>query len=179
MRNFHSLRHRVDRAGLSDIISCVQAVAADRPGELMLALNPGHPGDHHLADEGEPVTAVTLDDLVATDPRPVSLIKIDVQGAESMVLAGTRGVIETYRPALFIEIHEPSLTRLGSSRRELIHAVVELGYDGHSLTRRGIGPREEPKRLFERSSTGYIDVLFLPVGVSSAADDRHVGKHCQ
>lgn len=163
-RNIDSLRRRVARAGLSDVVTCVQAAAADRPGQLRLARNPGHPGDHHLADYGEPVAAVTLDDLVTEDPRPVTLVKIDVQGAESMVLAGARHLIERHRPALFVEVDEPRLARLGSSRRELIDTVVSLGYVGHRLTRHGIGAREEPDELVARSSTEYVDVLFLPTG---------------
>jgi FkbM family methyltransferase len=161
-RNISSLRRRVARAGVSQVVTCIHAAAADRPGQVRLALNPGHPGDHHLAEIGEPVAAVTLDELTIGEPRPVTLVKIDVQGAESMVLAGTSRLIAQHRPAIFIEVHEPSLTRFDSSPRELIGTLVALGYGGHNLTRSGIGPREEADELVERSSGGYIDVLFLP-----------------
>jgi FkbM family methyltransferase len=162
-RNIASLRRRVARAGASDVVTCVQAAAVDRSGQVRLAVNRGHPGDHHLADTGEPVAAVTLDELAAGDPRRVTFVKIDVQGAESMVLAGARRLIEQHRPAIFVEIHEPSLTRLGSSRRELIATLEGLGYDGHRLNRSGVGPRQAPEDLIEQSSAGYIDVLFLPI----------------
>jgi FkbM family methyltransferase len=164
-RNMESLRRRVARAELAGIVELVQAAAADRPGLLRLALNPGHPGDHHLAPEGEPVQAVTLDDLAAHDHRTVALIKIDAQGAETMVLAGARRVIETHRPAIYVEIDPVALARLGSSPRELIGTIVGLGYVGHSLTRRGIGAPEGPDRLVARSSAAYIDALFLPVAL--------------
>lgn len=178
-RNFASLRRRVARAGMSDIVICVRAAAAERSGEVRLALNPGHPGDHHLADNGVPVAAVTLDELVVAESRPVTLIKVDVQGAESMVLAGAHRLIERYRPGIFVEVHEPSLTRLGSSRHELLGTLVALGYGGHRLTRSGIGAREDPEALIERSSDGYIDVLFLPLNSSSPTADGDVGKHRQ
>lgn len=161
-RNMDSLRRRIDRAGLSGTVDCVQAAAADRPGQLRLAVTFGHPGDHHLADAGEPVQAVTLDEIVADDPRPVTLVKIDVQGAETMVIAGARRVIEAQRPAVFVEVDQASLVNLRSSPRDLIETLVGLGYAGHMLTRRGIGAREEPEDLIARSSAGYIDVLFLP-----------------
>jgi FkbM family methyltransferase len=163
-RNIASLRRRVARAGVSQVVTCVHAAAADRPGQVRLALNPGHPGDHHLAETGEPVAAVTLDQLTTDEPRAVTLVKIDVQGAESMVLAGASRLIGQHRPAIFIEVHEPSLTRFGSSPHELIGSLVALGYGGHSLASSGIGPREEADALIERSSGSYIDVLFLPGG---------------
>jgi FkbM family methyltransferase len=68
----------------------------------------------HLSDQGKrrvPVT--TLDSFVfnAHNPPP-AFIKIDVEGAESAVLAGARRVIETYRPAMAIELHTPEQDRL-------------------------------------------------------------------
>ena len=105
---------------------------------------------------------MTLDELAASDPRPVTLVKIDVQGAESTVLAGAHRLIERHHPAVFIEVDEGSLSRLGSSSGQLINTLVSLGYGGHRLTRAGIGKREHEDKLISQSATGYIDVLFLP-----------------
>jgi FkbM family methyltransferase len=161
-RNMATLRRRVRRARLNGVVECVQAAAADRPGELRLAVNPAHPGDHRLAEDGEPVRAVTIDELAAGDPRKVALIKIDVQGAELLVLGGAEEVIETHRPALFVEVDDDALTRFGSSSAELIERLATLGYTGHMLTRRGIGPAEEAEAIAAESSVAYRDVLFLP-----------------
>jgi FkbM family methyltransferase len=162
-RNVASLRARVERAGLSGVVECIQAAAADRAGLLRLAVTPGHPGDHHLAESGEPIEAVTLDELTERETRRVSLVKIDVQGAEALVIAGARRLLEEQRPAVFVEVHGPSLARLGSSPRELIESLVRLGFAGHRLTRRGVGPSERADELLAhlaRSSSGYIDILF-------------------
>ncbi len=160
-RNIDSLRRRIGQAGIADIVECVPAAAADKPGELRLAITRGHPADHHLSDTGVLIPAVTLDDLAAKDPRPVSLIKIDVQGAETMVVAGARELIATHRPAIFVEIDAPSLARCGSSPRELIEALTELGYRPHQLTRDGVGDVETTSELVARTAKGYIDVLFI------------------
>jgi FkbM family methyltransferase len=160
--NVASLRRRVERSGVSDIVECVQAAAADQPGQLRLAITPGHPGGHHLAEQGESVRAVTLDELVADDSRPVRLIKIDVQGAEAMVLAGAGKVIDRHHPAIYAEVDGPALERMGSSPRELIERIMSLGYAPHRLTRGGVGSRESLEALVGRSSAGYIDVLFMP-----------------
>jgi FkbM family methyltransferase len=161
-RNCASLRRRVERAGLAGVVDVVQAAAADRPGELRLAVNPLHPGDHALASEGEPVPAVTFDELTTGDARKVSLLKMDIQGAETMALAGARRVIEEHRPAIFLEIHDEGLRELGSSSEELINTLTGLSYRGHLLTRRGIGPPLDPASLIARTADGYLDALFLP-----------------
>ena len=161
-RNLDSLRRRVERAGLSGSVECVQAVAAGQPGELRLAVNPTHPGDHQIAGEGEPVRAVTLDELTAGELRRVSLIKIDVQGAESLVLAGARTVLEKDRPALFVEVDDEGLRGFGSSAGELFETLAGLGYGPHRLTRGGIEPVPDTEALLSQATGGsYTDVLFL------------------
>ena len=85
---------------------------------MFLEINPLHPADHKLSRDGSglPVSAVTLDDLVPDkrNLRP-ALVKIDVQGAEMLVLMGATGVLTTAAPALFIELHEEGLNKFGTS----------------------------------------------------------------
>jgi FkbM family methyltransferase len=162
-RNLKTLRRRVARAGLASAVECVSAAAADRAGVARLRLNPAHPGDHRIAAEGEPIRTVTIDDLTAGDPRPISLVKIDVQGAEMMVLSGARRMVAANRPVLFIEVDNDALGQFGSSAEELLRTVLDLGYSAHTLTRRGPGPSQSPEALLAKSRGGaYCDVLFLP-----------------
>jgi FkbM family methyltransferase len=161
LRNFTSLSRRIERAGLSGTVDCVHAAAADRPGQLTLAVTPAHPADHHLASTGVPVQAVTLDDLSRDTPGPVSLVKIDVQGAEALVLAGAQGLLESQHPAIFVELDEPSLARAGSSAAELLDLLMTHGYVPHRLGRGGPGPAEQRDNLLERARSGYIDALML------------------
>ena len=160
-RNVASLSRRVQRAGVGDIVQRIAAAAADKPGELLLSVTPGHPGDHHVSDSGMAVPAVTLDELVADDVRRVSLIKIDVQGAEAMVLAGAQRVIERNRPAIFVEIDAFSLARSGSSPESLVEVLTNLGYCPRHLTSRGVGPRRDCSELLADVATGYVDALFV------------------
>jgi hypothetical protein len=93
------------------------------------------------------------------------LIKIDVQGAESMVLAGSRTVLEKDRPALFVEVDDEGLRGFGSSAGELFETLAGLGYEPYRLTRRGIEPVSDPKALLAETAGGsYADVLFLSSG---------------
>jgi FkbM family methyltransferase len=159
-RNLASLRRRIARAGLERVVECVAAAAADTPGELRLARTPSHPGDHHLAPDGDPVRAVTVDELTASDPRRLSLIKIDVQGAEALAVAGAHRAIERHRPALFIEIDGPSLSRMGSSPAQLVETMSSLGYQPRELTSRGPGRERDTGELIAAAQDGYIDTLF-------------------
>ena len=161
-RNFASLRRRVERAGLSQVVQSVQAAAADRPGELRLAVTPGHPAGHYLDTAGVPVQAVTLDELTANTPGHVALVKIDVQGAETLVLSGAERLLKSHGPAIFIEIDEPSLLRSGSSAIELVEMIIAHGYVPHRLARHGPSPVDQRVDLLTRVGSGYIDALFLP-----------------
>jgi len=161
-RNVAGLRERIARAGLGTVVECVHAAAADEPGIVRLVRNPVHPGDHHLGPEGEAVPAVTIDGLVAGGDRRVSLIKIDVQGAEPLVLSGAMRVLADDRPAVFIEVDESALRRAGNSAAELIGTFVALGYRGRVLTRSGFSEELDAAELVARAAGSYIDVLFVP-----------------
>jgi hypothetical protein len=143
----------------------VQAAACEKAGTVMLELNPDHPGDHKLGAHGVPTPAVTLDDLVAARGWPrVSLIKIDVQGAEHRVIAGGLRVIEQFHPALFIEIDDVALRRQGGSASSLIETVTSLGYCAHRLGGDGVSPvSKDALAALSGASGGYTDLLFLPV----------------
>lgn len=58
------------------------------------------------------VRVETLDHLIETDAVPVpDVVKIDVEGAEAMVLAGGERMLRKRRPQLFIEVHSRELAR--------------------------------------------------------------------
>lgn len=62
-------------------------------------------GGEHLFVQ---VTSITLDQFVFVGKHEApSLIKIDVEGAESMVLLGSSKILQSVRPVLFIELHGP------------------------------------------------------------------------
>ena len=157
------LRHRVERAGLTNIVDCIQAAVAHESGERRLTLNADCPVDHKLGKNGIPVTATTIDDLLAASGwPPVSLIKIDVQGAEASVIAGARRTIATYHPSLFVEVSDATLQAYGSSAETLLTTLAGFGYTIHRLDRHRISEAVTLEQALQwQETSGYIDLLFL------------------
>jgi FkbM family methyltransferase len=163
--NFEALERAIADSGKASRVGALRAVAAEKPGSLFLERNELHPGDHKIAVAGAgiEVAAVSIDALVAeTEPARVSLIKIDVQGAEMKVLAGAARALAVHRPALFVEIDERALRHFGASPDELVSFLENLGYRMHRLCAGGATPvldRGGLRADIERR--GYVDVLFL------------------
>jgi FkbM family methyltransferase len=66
--------------------------------------------------------------------RPnVSVIKIDVEGAEGLVLQGANELLETCRPHLLVEWVQAYLNRFETSSEELFALAAELRYRIYSL----------------------------------------------
>ena len=161
--NAARLRARLRRRRLDARVDVVEGAATDAAGRTHLVLNPHHPGDHKLGATGVEVDAVTVDDLAEGHaPRPVSLVKIDVQGAEELVLDGAGRTLERHRPALFVEISDQALRAFASSAGHLVARMADAGYTGHVLGWRGAGGPVAPERLVELHTGRYGDVLFLP-----------------
>jgi FkbM family methyltransferase len=81
------------------------------------------------------VTAKTVDEVVgdASDFHP-SALRMDVEGAELMVLEGARGVVREYKPCLFIEFHNFALG--WDAVRAAIGALGSLGYSSATVIER-------------------------------------------
>jgi FkbM family methyltransferase len=164
--NVEHLRHALAVAALSGNTEVICAAASDHIGAAHLELNPFHPGDHKLASSGLIVSVTTLDaEVEARALTRVDLIKIDVQGAESMVLAGAQATLARWHPVLFVEIDDLNLRRYGSSARQLLDALLAQGYHAHRLEADGLSPAlTSTTACAWVAQRGYADLLFLPHG---------------
>ena len=93
---------QVVQAALSDRTGTIEfADTGSAIGQKLAAVN-----DSHAAARTLTVPTMTLDQA-ADQFAPPDLIKIDVEGAELLVLAGAHNVLQTHRPTLLIEVHGP------------------------------------------------------------------------
>lgn len=123
---------------LQEFVIPAHVCATDVPGIARFDVTSPESEWHALAApavEGTPppssvvsVTAVRLDDLLSREEMPEpSFIKIDVEGAEPLVLKGLSASLSTAALALYIvEIFRPGLERMGFSPADILpHFPVE------------------------------------------------------
>ena len=76
-----------------------------------------------------PVTVDTLDGLSARiGLTKLDFIKVDVEGAELQVLYGGKDVIESFRPAMLLEIEARHTERYSCSPDDVVDWLSERGY---------------------------------------------------
>jgi len=79
------------------------------------------------------VDATTIDELTR-DVRSVDVIKIDVEGAEDLVLQGMRTGLEEHRyRAVLLELHPQALRARGVSAEQCIGLLESHGYRGSTI----------------------------------------------
>ena len=121
-------------------------------------VNPEHPGDHQLAETGLPVNGITIDDIIRQKQWPdVSLIKIDVQGAETRVIHGARETLLRLQPTLYIEVSETDLNRHGSSSEKLVNLLGSLNYEMDPSYN-----NDDFSGSLSDDANAYRDILFRP-----------------
>ena len=116
-------RDLIHNLGLNQAINVtpIRAALSDRAGHATLRVAvPGHGGLNTLGEsfayDGvnvaalEQVEVMTLDDFIRVEHvEHVSVVKLDVEGAEGAVLAGCSRLLQELRPALILEIFPRAL----------------------------------------------------------------------
>ncbi len=106
----------------------------DKPGELVFYVNPGMKGaasaarPTSAADERQTCVVRTLDAVSAELALDPDVIKMDVEGAELMVLRGGRATIERSQPIIFAEMLRKHAATFGYHPNDIIRYLEELGY---------------------------------------------------
>ena len=81
----------------------------------------------------------TLDAVVSSENlTQLDFIKIDVEGAESLVLAGGVKSIQKFHPVIYSEVCGHHTRKFGVSPIDSIKILLDLGYCPHLITENGI-----------------------------------------
>jgi FkbM family methyltransferase len=119
-------------------VRVIEAAASDHNGQARLWLPPGGRGAEgrasleHTSDRAITVRRVTIDSLGLTDVR---LIKMDVEGHETLALRGAEQTIKRDSPVLVVELetqHQPI--------EDVLDTLSGWGYQGKVMPKRSWVP---------------------------------------
>ena len=146
-------------------IDLVQAAAAERSGEVELAIRDEHRGDHQIANTSSTrrrikVAAVTLDELVGR-PAKIDRIKIDVQGAEALVIKGMNQILkDSPQLIVFSEFWPKGLSRCGMRASDYLAFWRDAGFDIFEIVSRSRLRLVDDEALASRyGSSGYTNLV--------------------
>jgi FkbM family methyltransferase len=141
------LRANLWRSGASATVLPVGA--ADAAGRVQLAVDEGHrSGARVAASGGIEVEAARLDDLL---PDLVAdVLKVDVEGAEPLVLRGARKLIERSPHLLVVVEFRDELHLSGESAADVLEFYESLGFELCLLRRNGTLESARAKAVLER-----------------------------
>ena len=88
-------------------------------------------------------------------------MKIDIQGAEPLMLRGARKTIEHFKPIIMMEVAPTSLTSAKYTSDQLLGSLESVGYKAWQINGRG----KAHKRLYAKSCAPDFsadNVVFYP-----------------
>jgi FkbM family methyltransferase len=116
-------------------VKVVEAAASDVAGTVRIAIDPAHRSGAQFGDQGVEVRAAALDELVPEGA--VDVLKVDVEGAESLVFRGATTILER-SPVLAAIVEFRYGPHLGGEAPEDVLAFYEsLGFELCLLRRNG------------------------------------------
>jgi FkbM family methyltransferase len=149
-------------------IALFNCAAAAATGVVELAMDDSN---GRLVRGGTPgarrVQAVALDTLLGPRHR-VELVKMDIEGAEGLALAGMERLLRASRPTLICEFSPPALRAVSCMEPEaFLDRLRALGYKLQVIDRAmGLSPRPESNAEvmahFARTASEHLDLLASP-----------------
>jgi FkbM family methyltransferase len=132
-RTAHRLRSNVRANALERVITVVEAVCADRAGQRLV---------FHTSDDGSMIDSAvgggpgssalelpttTIDRMVGELGLKPSVIKIDVEGYEDLVICGAAETLERFHPTVFVELHPAQLATRGIAVSHIAELLASYG----------------------------------------------------
>ena len=162
-RNYNYLLKNIELNGYDNVFAIPKAVS-DRSGKVKLYICPYDSGHHTIHRYGgikayKPnfiddkkdfveIETVTLDEFFKGTKQPISVIKMDVEGAEMLALSGMDKVVkESENLKMFVEFFPLLIKEMGSSPEEFIRRLLEdyhfsIFIIGHDYSMRDCAPDE-------------------------------------
>ena len=153
-----AVRVRTEALGRTDGTATLHVTDVEHAGHNTL----GAPvyADTSVIDKIE-VPVMTFDHLVREEGlERIDAVKIDVEGAEELVLRGGEASLRRFRPLVLLELQDTSLRTLGSSAEKVISLLESLDYRVVGYSKRTGRPECGP--LHDGQETASSNVVACP-----------------
>jgi len=146
-------------------IHAVRAALSRKAGVAVLHKNPANKGDNRLYPDGllagtEKVKTTTLDALCRQKGiRSIDVLKIDVQGLEGEVLAGSQRILQASRRChLFFEFWSEGMRKAKTEPRLIAELLKSLGFALYTYSRGRLSPIQVRSLVRQTSGRNYVNL---------------------
>jgi FkbM family methyltransferase len=174
---FRKLDWAIRRNGIEHIVHAQQLALSNSEGEAEIVFEPASVnvgaarlGSHVECDAKlccERVRTRQIDDLIGA--APIDFIKIDVEGAEWLVIQGGQKLFQDQNPLVMIEFNAPQLQSVsGVTADFLMSRLLGFGYHPYEIMVGGnVRPLKEPDGELEvaLARTGIVNLAFAKNGL--------------
>jgi FkbM family methyltransferase len=129
------IRDHLGLNGLTDRVSVVNSVLAERSGEVIDFFWDTTSGvasmvEGFVGQRTRPLRKVTLsiDDYVRQSGKRPEMLKLDVEGGERQVIEGMRTTLRELRPTVVVELHSLPDRTLAENAATILPILDEVGY---------------------------------------------------
>jgi FkbM family methyltransferase len=145
------LYKNLDGNGVKDKVFVFEGVVSDKSGFAEIKTIKGreeyssisslnHPSVAGMKFDRIEVLSITLNEFIRKNSIKPGFIKIDVEGAENKVIAGSLEILRDCRPVILCELSDYLLRKNGSTAKRVISMIKKLGYDVFDPFDPGIEP---------------------------------------
>lgn len=139
-RNYWYLRRHVQINQDTDNIEAIHLGVADKQGVLSFEAGTGTGTGHLATGEAEASVKVetdSLDQIIQQKQLTPTHIKIDVEGAEVMVLKGAEQLLKNHKPLLFLSTHGETI------RQDCMTFLSDLGYQFETMSGQALSKEKD------------------------------------
>jgi FkbM family methyltransferase len=129
---FECLELNCEALGLSNVIWHKKAagISINNQAKIDWAVNVDNPGANRI-ESGSASQEVFV--LKENNPYTIDLIKMDIEGWEPAFIRQSFDYLKRVQPTLVIEVNHGHLARAGSSFKELLELLNDLGYSVRNI----------------------------------------------